>query len=361
MENLKNDTNFAKAFYFFAFMFLVIYSFNSLSSILTPIAIAFFIWFLINALANEIKKIPFIKQKILNIIAIPLSLFIIIYFMIKVGAFITSSMIELSSIVSQLDSKINIVIEKISIMTSIDLKDPLEKFFQEFNLSSALNKIFTAFSSIFSNLVQIFLYVLFLLIDQQFFNQKLNALFSKEENRQKAEHILTSVSKGVRTYILITTIVSLVTGFLTFIICQYFSLQGAILWGFIAFILNFIPTIGSIIAVLIPTIFALIQFTDYSDIVGLFTALVIIQFVGGNIIYPKLMGNKLNISQFVVILSLVIWGAMWGTIGMFLAVPIMMILLIILSQFESTKTLAILLSEDGKIFDKKEDNLKKLL
>lgn len=61
------------------------------------------------------------------------------------------------------------------------------------------------------------------------------------------------------------------------------------------------------------------------------------------------MGKSLNISQFVVILSLVVWGAMWGTIGMFLAVPIMMILLIILSQFESTKNLAVLISEDGNI------------
>lgn len=116
-----------------------------------------------------------------------------------------------------------------------------------------------------------------------------------------------------------------------------FSLEGAVLWGFIAFfVLNFIPTIGSIIAVLIPVIFALIQFPFISDVFILFTFLIIIQFVLGNIIQPA-MGNKLNISQFVVILSLVIWGAMWGTIGMFLSVPLMVILLIIFSQFEHTK------------------------
>ena len=128
-----------------------------------------------------------------------------------------------------------------------------------------------------------------------------------------------------------------------------FSLEGAVLWGFIAFVLNFIPTIGSIIAVLIPVIFALIQFPFISDVFILFTFLIIIQFVLGNIIQPKMMGNKLNISQFVVILSLVIWGAMWGTIGMFLSVPLMVILLIIFSQFEHTKSLAILISGDGKI------------
>ncbi|RBQ28108.1 AI-2E family transporter [Aliarcobacter vitoriensis] len=352
MESFKSDINFAKLFYVFAFMFLVIYAFNSLNNILIPIAIAFFIWFLINALASQIRKIPYVNNKFLDFIATPLSLIIIIYSMIKIGTFLTTSMMELSSVVSQLDSKINIVIDKISTLTSIDLKEPLSKFFQEFSISSVLNRIFVVFSSIFSNLMQIFLYVLFLLIDQRFFNAKLNALFKKNDSKLRAKNILTSISQGIRTYIFITTVVSLVTGFLTFLICQYFGLEASVLWGFIAFILNFIPTVGTIVAVLIPTIFAFIQIDDLSDILWLFTALVIIQFVIGNIIYPKLMGNKLNISQFVVILSLVVWGAMWGSIGMFLAVPIMMILLIILSQFESTKSLAILISENGDIVRK---------
>lgn len=355
MQNIHQEINFARAFYFLAFIFLVIYSLNSLSSILTPIAIAFFIWFLINGLSNEIKKIPYINKRFLEFIAPFISLILIIYFMIKIGTFVTSSMMELSSVVYQLDSKINIVIDKIATLTSIDLKEPLQQFFQEFNMASMLNRIFIAFSLILSNIMQIFLYVLFLLIDQQFFNSKLNALFKKQENKDRARSILSSISKGIRTYIFITTLVSLATGFLTFLICQYFGLEGAVLWGFIAFILNFIPTIGTIIAVLIPTAFALIQLSDLSMIFYLVVSLVIIQFVIGNIIHPRLMGNSLNISQFVVILSLVVWGAMWGTIGMFLAVPMMMILLIILSQFDSTKNLAILISKDGNILRSNEN------
>lgn len=347
-----SNTNFANAFYFFAFMFLAIFSLNSLSNILTPIAIAILIWFLINALANQIKKLPFLNKKVGDIIAIPLSLIFIVYSMIEIGSFIASSMIEISSTISQLDDKVNALIQKLSLMTSFDLATPLEKFFQEFSLSGLINKVITAFSTIFSNIIQILLYVLFLLIDQRFFNAKLNALFPKKENKDRAEHVLTSVSQGIRTYISITTIISLTTGFLTYLICEMFSLQGAVLWGFIAFVLNFIPTIGSIIAVLIPTIFALIQFSDLSQVLILCLALVSVQFVIGNIIYPRLMGNKLNISQFVVILSLVVWGAMWGTIGMFLSVPLMMILLIILSQFNSTRSLAILISGDGTIFAK---------
>ena len=359
-ENITtlSKTNFAGACYFFAFVFLVVFALNSLSNILTPIAIAILIWFLINAFANQIKKLPFLNEKVGDLIAIPLSLIFIVYSMIEIGSFIASSMLELSSTISQLDSKVNALIDKLSLMTSFDLATPLQKFFQEFSLSSVINKIISAFSAIFSNIVQIFLYVLFLLIDQRFFNTKLNALFPKKNNRDKAQNVLTSVSKGIRTYISITTIISLSTGFLTYIICEMFSLQGAILWGFIAFVLNFIPTIGSIIAVLIPAIFALIQFPELTQVLFLCLALVCVQFVIGNIIYPKLMGNKLNISQFVVILSLVVWGAMWGTIGMFLSVPLMMILLIILSQFESTRTLAILISGDGTIMENKAHDKK---
>lgn len=349
MENIHKDSNFAKAFYFLASIFIFVWALSSLSNILTPIAIAILIWFLINAFAEQIKKIFFLNNKVGDYISIPLSLIVIVYLMFEVGSFIASSMFALSSTISLLDSKVITLIEKLSTLTSFDLVTPLQKILQEFSLSTVINKVISAFSNIFSNIVQILLYVLFLLLDQRFFNAKLNALFPNDNHKNKAKHVLTSISNSIKTYISITTIISLATGFLTYIVCQMFSLEGAVLWGFIAFVLNFIPTIGSIIAVLIPVIFALIQFPFISDVFILFTFLIIIQFVLGNIIQPKMMGNKLNISQFVVILSLVIWGAMWGTIGMFLSVPLMVILLIIFSQFEHTKSLAILISGDGKI------------
>ena len=344
------NTNFAAAFYFFAFLSLVVFAFSSLSDILTPIAIAILIWFLINALANQIKKLPFMNSNIGEYLSIPLSLIIIVASMLQIGSFIASSMVELSSTIAQLDDKFHLIVEKLSLMTGFDLSDKFDKLFDQFSIASLINKVIAAFSSIVSNIMQILLYVLFLLLDQRFFNAKINALFPNFENRAKAKEVLSSVSKTIRMYISITTIISLSTGFLTYLVCEALSLQGAVLWGFLAFILNFIPTLGSIIAVIIPVLFALVQFPDLSDVLMVLVLLALIQFIIGNIIYPKLMGNKLNISQFVVILSLVIWGAMWGTVGMFLSVPLMMILLIILSQFENTKGMAILISGDGKIY-----------
>ncbi|MEN8717174.1 MAG: AI-2E family transporter [Sulfurovum sp.] len=342
-------TNFQVAFYFLAFMFLVIYSLSNLSNILAPIAISILIWFLINSLANTLKKLPYLNSNLGNKIAIPFSVVVIFITIFIVGNFIASSLVELSGVIVKFDSRFNLIIEKLSLVTGLDIPKNIENFLEQFSIASVLNNVLGAFSSILSNSIQIILYVLFLLIDQAFFNSKLNALFPNYEARQKAKEVLNKISKTISTYISITTLISLFTGFLTYLICEYFSLEGAVLWGFVAFLFNFIPTIGSIIAVLFPVLFSIIQFELITDVLFLLLVLVVIQFIIGNILYPKLMGSKLNISQFVVIFSLVIWGAMWGTVGMFLSVPLMMIILIILSQFENTKAIAILISADGKI------------
>ena len=342
-------TNFQVAFYFLAFMFLVIYSLSNLSNILAPVAISVLIWFLINSLANTLKKLPYLNSNFGNKIAIPFSVIVIFITIFIVGNFIASSLVELSSVIVKFDSRFNLIVEKLSLVTGLDIPKNIENFLEQFSIASVLNNVLGAFSSILSNSIQIVLYVLFLLIDQAFFNSKLNALFPNYETRQKAKEVLHKISKTISTYISITTLISLFTGFLTYLICEYFSLEGAVLWGFVAFLFNFIPTIGSIIAVLFPVLFSIIQFELIADVLFLLLVLVVIQFIIGNVLYPKLMGSKLNISQFVVIFSLVIWGAMWGTVGMFLSVPLMMIILIILSQFENTKAIAILISADGKI------------
>ena len=350
---LKGES-FAGPFYFIAFLFIVIYSLTKLNTILSSIAISILIWFLINSLASKLRLVPSLKGKVGNYLVIPLSVIIIFASLFQVTSFIASNISELTSSLSGLDTKLTSTIENLSINLGIDIKQNYNNYFQEFSISSIINKIVAIFSTILGNAIQILLYVLFLLLDQQYFHMKMKALFPKEDNRKKANHILHSISENIKTYISITTMASIATGILTYLICELFALDGAGLWGFVAFILNFIPTIGSIIAVITPFLFALVQL-DLTTALLLVPALALVQFTIGNILLPRLMGNKLNISQFVVILSLVLWGAMWGTIGMFLSVPLMVILMIIFSQFEATRPLAILISGNGKLIEMKTD------
>jgi len=122
-------------------------------------------------------------------------------------------------------------------------------------------------------------------------------------------------------------------------------------WAFLIFALNYIPAIGSMIATIFPSILALLQFGSFSYFFLVLASVGAVQMLVGNVIEPRVMGNTLNLSTLVVIISLTFWGGVWGVIGMILSVPIMVIITIVLSQFPTSRSLAILLSEKGDIAD----------
>ena len=106
---------------------------------------------------------------------------------------------------------------------------------------------------------------------------------------------------------------------------------------------------GSIIATSFPVLSSIVQYEDIKQTVSVLIGILAIQVLIGNVIEPKLLGNKLNLSPLVVIVGLVFWGALWGVMGMLLSVPIMASLMIIFSQFPNTKNIAIFLSQNGEI------------
>ncbi|MFT6843254.1 MAG: AI-2 transport protein TqsA [Psychroserpens sp.] len=120
-------------------------------------------------------------------------------------------------------------------------------------------------------------------------------------------------------------------------------------WALLIFLLNYIPTIGSLIATVFPAVFSLIQFGEFGPFIIILVGLGILEWLIGNIIEPRVMGKSLNISPLVTIIALVSWGQIWGITGMLLSVPITVVMVIVLSQFESTKKVAIILSENGDL------------
>ena len=116
-----------------------------------------------------------------------------------------------------------------------------------------------------------------------------------------------------------------------------------------SFFLNFIPFIGSLLSILLPFVFSAVQFLDFFEPTLTFFFLVLIQIYIGNFLEPKLMGKTLNISPLVMIIFLTIMGKIWGVAGMFLSVPLLVVILIILRNMNSTKRIAIILSESGEL------------
>ena len=120
-------------------------------------------------------------------------------------------------------------------------------------------------------------------------------------------------------------------------------------WALLIFVLNYIPNIGSIVAVAFPALLALVQFETLGPFIILVISLTAIQLAIGSVLEPMLMGNTLNMSPFAIILALAFWGTIWGIVGMFLSVPIMVMVMIVCAHVPSWRWVAILLSKDGQI------------
>ncbi len=191
--------------------------------------------------------------------------------------------------------------------------------------------------------------MLFLLFEQKGFNKKMRALFPDKEHREEVRDLLHHIQEHIQTYVAIKTMTSVLTGTISYAVLKVVGVDFAEFWGFIIFLLNYIPTVGSLLGIIFPSLLALIQFPTLAPFFVVAVGLGVVQFLIGNVLEPRLTGSSLNISPLVVILSLALWGSIWGIVGMFLCVPLTVITMIILSHFDRTRPIAILLSGDGKI------------
>jgi len=218
----------------------------------------------------------------------------------------------------------------------------------------------TSIAGIAKNAVWIFIYLLFLFMESKHFSNKMDKI---QRNNPILMHkmlpAMTQINHDLIEYIKVKTVASVATGFLSFIVLSIFGVDFASFWGFVIFILNYIPTVGSIVAVIFPILLAFVQFDTVAPVFGLTGLLIAIQFLIGNFLEPRFLGKTLNLSPLVILISLGVWGKIWGVIGMFLSVPIMVSLNIILAQFEQTRNIAIFLSANGNIRINKDDEEEK--
>jgi predicted PurR-regulated permease PerM len=217
------------------------------------------------------------------------------------------------------------------------------------NFSRVAGNLVSAVTSIAGDIGIIVVYVIFLLLEQLTFDRKLVALVKDKERRERARRMLKQIGQDIQLYIRIKFTLALITGLLCYAIMRAVDLRFAEVWGVLIFFMAWIPTVGPIIGIIFPLVFSIVQFASVWPILIVAVGVGVTQAAIANIIEPKLMGSSLNLSPLVVIVSLVVWGTIWGVTGMFLCVPIMVILMIVLSNFPQSRPVAVLLSSDGRL------------
>jgi predicted PurR-regulated permease PerM len=202
--------------------------------------------------------------------------------------------------------------------------------------------LFSGLGSVFSNIVLILLTVTFILLEASSFPVKLRTAFGVP---QAAFPQLSRFVDTMKRYMVIQTAISLTVGILVGIWLAILGVDFPVLWCLLAFLLNYIPNLGSIIAAIPPILLALIQL-GIGRVALTAAGYIVIDFTLGNIVQPRLMGRGLGLSPLVVFLSLIFWGSLLGLVGMVLSIPITMTFKIAFENNESTRWIAVLLGSE---------------
>ena len=337
----------------FILLFIILYILKAADFIVLPFIIALFFYILISILSSrytkfftETLRLPIwvsYFSKGLSIITIAG----IVYFIV-VG--IESNINEVYHRFTDYKTNINNLIKELQVIFGIKHKLNISMILRDINLSQ-IGGIAKGVANFISMFFMVLIYLSFLLLEEKSLKKKFPIIFDNSKKETEAKKMIKKIYKKIEVYMSVKLFTSFLTGILGYVLMKSIHLDFAVFWAILMFLCNFIPTIGSIISSIFPIVFAILQFNgDLLSVSIIGIGIAVIQLIIGNIIDPKIMGSRLNLSPLVLILSLVIWGGMWGIAGMFLCVPITIIITIILLQIPSTKKFALLLTRDGDSF-----------
>ena len=315
------------------------------AQVLIPVVLAIFLSLVllpIVALLNRKLKLP-------NIICIILVLLALILVVLVVGTVLVSStrtIIEqypkyeqrFLSIYRTFATMLELPFDQeLSLFTNLWMQEGVRTFVRDFAISLS-TKLF----ALVKDFLMIVLFCLFFMSEFRHFNTKMELAFTSIMPN-KIRSMITNITNQVTKYISVKFYISLLTGIIVYIGCIVVKVNFPILWGFIAFVMNFIPTIGSIISCFVTILFTLLQFWPSPVPVVLISIIMIgANTLLGNIVEPKIQGENLGLSPFIIIVALSIWGWIWGFAGMVIAVPIMVVIKIICENIEFLKPVSIL-------------------
>lgn len=249
------------------------------------------------------------------------------------------------------------ITKKISIrLLASDLPGPISTYLsqaiQDLELTPLAEGLAASGYGFIKGLVLVLIFMVFIFSEQAVFRRKILAI--ADERSEEAAEILDTIGRGIQRYLGVKTVVSFLTGSLCYVVLQALDIPYALLFGFITFLLNYIPTFGSIIAGIFPTITALALEPGLAKPFAVIITYVSVNLTLGSFIEPRILGRELNLSPLVVVFSVVIWAGLWGIVGGFLAVPLTAVLQITLASSETTLPIAIMMGSGPQKTSRKE-------
>ena len=335
----------------FIFVVLAFYLLYIGKDLLLPLVIAIALWYLIFTLGNAFARLSVGQFQFPKSVCLVASFFTFIGLAWLVINFLSSTVDDVLEIAPVYQQNLNARLESLAF---VDIGEFEGQSFGQLlsswiDIPAYARSIASSLTSILASGGLILIYLGFLFLEQGHFNKKIAALVSDREREEDINKLLHRIRDDIQKYVIIKVFTSSLTGILSYVFLRFMEVDFAGVWGLIIFLLNFIPTVGSIVATIFPALIAFAQSDGYSLFFIVLSGVGLIQICIGNILEPRLTGSSFNLSPIVILLNLALWGYIWDIPGMFLCVPFLIIITIILSHFPQTRPIAVMLSSDGKL------------
>lgn len=312
---------------------------------LTQFALAIILWLAIDGFAAAVKRrLPFLPRAL----TLPVALILVLGVVGIVAYFVAVNIGQMAARMPEYQQSVDSLIQQVYTMFKLEGRPPqFKELVARLNIGGFLSET----GSAASNVIFILIFLGFLFSSAAIMSKKLDAMFPQPDQRDHIRAIVASIRTSMERYLWVQTVASAIDVVLTYFTLVLIGMQqqDALFWSFLIFFLNYIPTIGSIIAVVLPTAFALVAFHgDLTKVALTAFGIGFWQFSIGNFILPRMTGQSLNLSATIVLLALAVWSTVWGMAGAFLAAPLTVMMMIVFAQFPDTRWIAIMLSADGR-------------
>jgi predicted PurR-regulated permease PerM len=355
-ENTQSSNRYSQIFLGIILSIMVLAILKASKDVTIPLALSFFMFLILSPLARRLDKLHvprilsiFLVMALLLFIFVAVGWFLVMTIdtMVRVIPFYADKLAALDGLLSEQLSGILDFPEGTSFLSALPVNWS--------NLAiNSLTSISGKFLSITKVALLVYIFILFLLLERQSFVPKLLAAIPRSKGMKMAV-LFERITRQVSKYLLLKSAISGLTGGLFFITAIVTGLDFPFLWGILAFVFNFIPSIGSIIITSLTIFMAIVQFApDWSQVIFVAVLTISIETILGNIIDPRLQGGQLNISPFVILVSLSLWGYIWGIPGMFISVPLTSVLQILCANIRTLHPVAVMMSS-GKSYQREND------
>jgi AI-2 transport protein TqsA len=316
-----------------------------LRDILIPLVIAFVFTVLVSALVRFIRS----RQPKAPEWAIAGTAALVVIFLAGGGIFVMGQgMVQIVAQGPALAERLDQIVHDLG--RALRLKEELKlgMIIGSINLPRIAGSVLSSLQGIATSFILMVVYFGFMIAGRERINRKIDRAAGSSTRARAIRLVVGQAAADIETYVWVQTITGVMLTLAALVVMLAVGLDNVLFWAVIFFLLTFIPNIGVTVGSLLPSLFALIQFPTYWQAITIFVVTQVAAAIIGNLIYPRMQAETQNIDPLVTLLALSFWTVLWGLAGSFLAVPLTLMSMMVFAQFENTRWVAALLSNDGK-------------